>query len=197
MVPTESVSLGPEHITRSDYDSHRWEELVREAFKDRCSNCGGEDRLRVRMVVPEAAGGHRVVSNGILLCRPCELASESLSREPARDAQRRILNFWVSRKLYDRIQHGLVTRNGFNSVSSLVRFLMSKYVIDEARFDDLEQYQDVGTDVKINVWVDTSAYSTFKQLVDKRGMTVTDAVKSLVMMYESQAEPLMQKRSES
>jgi len=72
---------------------------------------------------------------------------------------------------------------------------MSKYIMDESRFDDLEQYQDSGADVKINVWVDIGSYATYKRLVDKRGMTVTDAVKSLVLMYESQAEPLVQKRN--
>lgn len=172
-----------------------WEQLVREAAKDRCSNCGGVDRPRVRLIVPQEAGGQLVPTNGVLLCRPCEMAAESLAGGKRREQDRRILNFWVSRKLYDRIQKGVVTRSGFNSVSSLVRYLMSKYITDEPRFDDLEQYQDSGADVKINVWVDIEPYATFKSLVDKRGMTVTDAVKSLVLMYESQAEPLVQKRN--
>lgn len=160
-----------------------FEQQVREACKDRCSNCGGEDRTRVVMIVPVDAGGQHVVSNGALLCRPCEMAAESLVSGKRREQDRRILNFWVSRKLYDRIQKSTSTKDGFNSVSSLVRYLMSKYIFDEARFDDLEQYQDSGADVKINVWVDIGSYATFKRLVDKRGMTVTDAVKSLILVY--------------
>lgn len=194
MTLSDSDAVGIEKISGDKKDPKiHWEQLVREAAKDRCSNCGGEDRTRVTMIVPLEAGGQHVPTNGVLLCRPCEMAAESL--EMRREQDRRILNFWVSRKLYDAIQKGIDTRNGFNSVSSLVRYLMSKYITDEPRFDDLEQYQDSGADVKINVWVDTRSYATFKSLVDKRGMTVTDAVKSLVLMYESQAEPLVQKRS--
>lgn len=164
-------------------DKRSWEQRVREACKDRCSNCGGEDRTRVTMIVPSEAGGQSVVTNGVLLCRPCEMAAESLESGKKREQDRRILNFWVSRKLYDRIQKSTETKNGFNSVSSLVRYLMSKYVLDEDRFDDLEQYQDSGADVKINVWVDIGSYATFKRLLDKRGVTVTDAVKNLILVY--------------
>lgn len=170
-------------------DKRPWEQRVREAAKDRCSNCGGEDRTRVGMIVPLEAGGQTVTSNGVLLCRPCEMASESLNGGKRREQDRRILNFWVSRKLYDRIQQGIEGQSGFHSVSSLVRYLMSKYIVDEVRFDDLEQYQDSGADVKINVWVDIGSYATFKQLVDKRGLTVTDAVKNLILVYlETMAE---------
>jgi hypothetical protein len=70
--------------------------------------------------------------------------------------------------------------------------MMHKYVTDEARFDDLEQYQDSGADVKINVWVDVDIYATFKELMEKRGSTVTDGIKSLVLTYETQAEPKVQ-----
>lgn len=186
---------GPDNIFGQGLDEAHFEQKVRERCKDRCSNCGGEDRTRVNFVVPVAAGGRRVSSNAVLLCRPCELAAESLYRTDKKDQGRRIVNFWVSRKLYDRIQKGIETRKGFNSVSSMVRYLMSKYISDEGRYDDLEQYQDVGADVKINVWVDIDSYASFKALVDKHGMTVTDAIKSLIQMYESEAEPLVQKRS--
>ena len=174
-----------------------WEAGVRELAQNRCSNCGSDDRLRVSMVVPEEAGGQYVVSNGRVLCRSCEMALEAVASGRPGEEQRRPLNFWVSRKLYDRIQDGLKTRSAFNSMGGLVRYLMTKYVQDEARFDDLEQYQDSGADVKINVWVETDRYATFKTLVDKRGMTVTDAVKSLIQMYEAEAETLVQKRSEA
>jgi hypothetical protein len=164
-------------------DKQHWNQLVREAAKDRCGNCGGDDRTRTRMIIPVEAGGRYVVSNGILLCRPCELTLDAMEQGKRREQDRRILNFWVSRKLYDRIQRIIEARNGFNSVSALVRYSMSKYIVDEARFDDLEQHQDSGTDVKINVWVDIGTYSTYKRLVDKRGMTVTDSVKSLLLIH--------------
>ena len=190
MTDSDDVEPGVEQLHGAKPDDKRsWEQRVREAAKDRCSNCGGEDRTRVSMIVPTGAGGQPVVSNGVLLCRPCEMASESVEGGKKREQDRRILNFWVSRKLYDRIQKAIETQSGFNSVSSLVRYLMSKYILDEARFDDLEQYQDSGADVKINVWVDIGSYATFKRLVDKRGMTVTDAVKNLILVYlETMAE---------
>ena len=168
--------------TESDEKAH-FEQRVREFAKDRCLNCGGIDRTRVSLIVPESAGGTYSTSNGVLLCRPCEMAAESVRQSRYHEQPRRILNFWVSRKLYNRIQAGTETKNGFNSVSALVRYLMSKYIVDEGRFDDLEQYQDAGADVKINVWVDMPSYATFKTLVDKRGITVTDAVKNLILMY--------------
>ena len=135
------------------------------------------------MIIPAEAGGQTVTSNGVLLCRPCEMASESVGSDKKKEHERRILNFWVSRKLYDSIQLSTEKSNGFNSVSSLVRYLMSKYVADEARFDDLEQFQADGAAVKINVWVDIATYATFKKLIDARGLTVTDAVKSLLLVY--------------
>jgi hypothetical protein len=172
-----------------------WETAVREQSRDRCSNCGGEDRIRVSLIVPIDAGGKYVVTNGRTLCRPCELAAEAVASGKPGATERRPLNFWVSRKLYDRIQYGLESRRGFPSMGALVRYLMTKYVSDEPRFDDLEQYQDSSADVKINVWVERDSYQTFKILIDKRGMTVTDSVKALIMMYEAEAEPLVLKRS--
>jgi hypothetical protein len=72
---------------------------------------------------------------------------------------------------------------------------MSKYAQDEDRFDDLELYADVGTDVKINVWVEADCYGIFKASLDRRGMSVTDGIKALVLMYEQSAEPLVGQRS--
>lgn len=141
------------------------------------------------MVVPLEAGGQYVEFNGVLLCRSCEMASETYAKSAV--PTERLLNFWVSRKLSDRLQLGLKTASGFNSMGSLIRYLLAKYVEDESRFDDLELYQDRGADVKINVWVEKDRYNTFKAMLDKRGITVTDAIKSLIVMYQEQAEPLM------
>lgn len=182
MADTDEVESTPS-IDQILEDKLPWEQRVRAAARDRCGNCGGVDRTRVHMIVPSEAGGTTATSNGVLLCRPCEMASESVRGGKRREQDRRILNFWVSRKLYDRIQKRIGASEGFNSVSSLVRYLMTAYVTDEARFDDLEQHQDSGADVKINVWVDIDSYATFKVLVDKQGSTVTDAIKSLTLVY--------------
>lgn len=121
-------------------------------------------------------------SNGVLLCRSCEMASDAFSKSSKGENQR-LVNFWVSRPLFERLKKSLEVYKGFHSMGGLVRYLMAKYVEDEGRFDDLDLYQDEGADTKVNVWVDRDRYDTFKALLDKRGMTVTDAVKSLIAMY--------------
>ena len=47
--------------------------------------------------------------------------------------------------------------------------------------------------MKINVWVDNEVYATFKTVVNDRGVTVTDALKALIRMYEEEAEPLVRR----
>jgi len=165
-----------------------WTQAVWEACRSRCSNCGGTDKLRVKMIVPEEAGGKLVPSNGALLCRACEMAAEST---PHSDTTLRPINFWVSEQLYNSLQSN--ARGGFNSMAALVRYLMAKFVTDESRFDDLDKYQDAGSDVKVNVWVETDRYASFKKIVDSRGLTVTDAIKALIRMYEAEAAPLVRK----
>jgi len=187
---TEAV----ETLNRTEIEPKLWEQEVRDNFHDRCSNCGNDDHLKVSMVVPEEAGGKRIITNSRLLCRACELASVSANSNKGEEA-RRALNFWVSRKLYDSIQKGLDTRAGFGSMGSLVRYLMEMYSTDLNRFEDVAQYQDSGTDVKINVWVNSDKYDTFKKLVDSEGLTVTECLKSLILFYHGEAQPLIHKRN--
>lgn len=193
-MPDEPVAVVDIDVEKIKGDPKKsWEEKVRERCRDKCSNCGGTDRLKVGMIVPVEAGGQYVESNGCLVCRACEMASEAV-RNQGPDSDRRPLNFWVSRRFYDSIQHNLATKNGFRSMGSLVRYLMSTYVGDESRFDDLTNYQDSGANVKINVWVSRETYAVFKGMLDKRGVTVTDAVKALVMMYEDEAAPVVRRK---
>jgi hypothetical protein len=171
-----------------------WEKEVREAGKDRCGNCGSDDHhVRVRMIVPVEAGGQYVVGNGMLLCRACDLTLDLTTRhtEPVRD--KRPVNFWVSRQLFHRLQTGS-SKTSFRSSAGLLRFLMSKYVLDPERFDDLGSYvQDSGMDVKVSVWVEADIYGRFKELTTKNGFTVTDALKGLISMFEAEAAVLFEK----
>jgi len=163
-----------------------WEQKVLERSQDKCNNCGGQHKLRVQMIVPVGASGQLSVENGVVLCRACEMAAEVVSRAPNGSAERPV-NFWVSRRLFKKVK----SLNGFTSTGSLVRYLMKKYVLDPDRFDDLESWQDKGTEVKVNVWVENDTYETFKAVVNRRGATVTDALKSLIRMYEEEAETLL------
>lgn len=171
-----------------------FEQIVWQKHKNICGNCGGQHKLRVKMIVPEEAGGQKIESNGVLICRACELALDSAARLSDSAAQRRPVNFWVSRRLYDRMMTmidrkdettGERVRGDHRSMGALVRYLMMTYVKDPNRFDDLGSYQDSASgDVKINVWIPTDHYETFKKCVNDRGNTVTDAVKSLVQLYD-------------
>jgi hypothetical protein len=185
----ESVPLEIKLPEQTDLEKQIWAKC-----RSRCSNCGQTERLRIKLIVPLEAGGQSIESNGVLLCRSCEMAAESLGRGGT-DSEQRLVNFWVSRRLFDRLQYGLQMYNAFNSMGSLVRYLIAKYNEDEARFDDLELYQDEGADVKVNVWVERDRYNTFKVLLDKRGSTVTDTIKSLIAMYEQNSEILLAARN--
>jgi hypothetical protein len=177
--------LDPENMTHEQKVA-LWEQRILERAKDKCSNCGSTHKVRVKPIVPIEAGGQLSMDNGTTLCRACEMAADVISSSPSGSAQRPV-NFWVSRRLYDKVK----ALNGFKSTGSLIRFLMSKYVRDSSRFDDLAQWQEDGSDLKINVWVDQEVYGVFKGMVNKDGLTVTDALKALIRMYEEEAEPLV------
>ena len=176
-----------------ELDKRVWAEHVVEAAKGLCANCGSEHKVFPRLIVPEAAGGKRTLKNSVVLCRACELASSAAPNRVG-DEGRRLVNIWVSNRLYKALQKQR-DKGQTASMGSLVRFLMSKYVAEQSRFDDLNQYQDSGTDVRLNIWVDTALYGTFKTLVDRQGMTVTSALKALFCMYEAEASPLLNGRS--
>lgn len=174
-------------------DGPSWEKEVLEAGHGLCGNCGSDDHVRVRMIVPEEAGGKMVLGNGILLCRACDLTMDLTTRftEPVR--RKRPVNFWVSSAFYKRLHSGS-EKTSFKSMAGLIRFLMTKYVMDVDRFDDLMEYQDAGAkDVKVNIWVEDSIYARFKELADRNGLTVTSALKALIGMFEAEAAVLFEK----
>lgn len=175
-----------------------WASSVCARAGGRCEGCGNEAQLRAVLIVPLEAGGNLADTNTVVLCRTCELASEMAHRDrtPASGPNTRPINIWVSRGLHARLQNGLSTRYGFRSVASLVRYLMTKYVMDSHRFEDVAQYQESGSDVKINVWVPRDTYDRFKTLVDKNGLTVTDALKGLIRMYEMEIDRVVAPRLE-
>lgn len=181
--PGQAVEVVGDMLGELDAAKRReWKRVVWESSRGRCMNCGGEHKIRVQMVVPLEAGGRYEASNGVVVCRACDLAASAVTG--MRGQVNRPVNFWVSRRLYDRSKE----INGFRSTGELVRLLMDRYVTDPAAFDDLEQYQDGGGDVKINVWVERVRYEKFREALGGR-ISVTDALKALIMVYESEAEP--------
>lgn len=183
------VLTGVSVADNEEIDRRSWAMQVVEAAKGACANCGSEHKISPRLIVPEDAGGRLTLSNSVVLCRACELAS-SASPKRVGEVGRRLVNIWVSNRLYKSLQ-ARRDEGHAASMGALVRFLMSKYVSEQSRFDDLAQYQDNGADVRLNVWVDADLYATFKTMVDRQGLTVTSALKSLCCMYETEASPLV------
>ena len=177
----------------SDDRKEAWATRVWVACGGKCSNCGSDERLKVRMIVPAELGGRKVVSNGTLLCRTCELADQIGRKvpQPASGEHTRPINFYIGKELHGRLKNGLASDYGFRSVSALVRFLMSTFVADPVRFDDLGMYQGGGSDVKVNVWVGRDVYDRFKAIADSNGFTVTDTLKGLIVMYEVETQRIV------
>lgn len=161
-----------------------WREAVLDRYRNCCANCGGCDHLIVDMVVPESAGGRLIESNGVTVCRACQVATKAASKsEESGKAKRRPVNIWVSRELYDRLTKDIELATGFRSMGSLVRYMMERVVAHPDLFEDLAKYQDTGMGVKINVWVDPATYEDFKKVLAEMSLSVTDAVKGLFCMY--------------
>ena len=175
-----------------------WEKAIRKNYRELCSNCGFNENLRVRMIVPTAAGGVLSLSNGVLLCRACDLARKVTELNSLPPTGKWPVNFWVSRALHDRIVHqtSAGAPSVFQSISALLRFLMSTFVDDCDFFDDLERYQDTGNEVKVNVWVERSLYEVFQAKAKARGWTVTDTLRALIRLYDIEAGSLLRKTKE-
>ena len=157
-----------------------FEVQVRQAYGSRCGVCGSTDRTRVRLVVPEAAGGTKTRTNAILICRSCEF-HEMRSRvagSPVTD--KTLLNVWVSAELHQWMQD----HAPFQGVSALARYLIGLYVDSEpSRFDDLLLYQIANAEVRTFVWVPTDLHAAFKVRAGKDGLTLTQALIALVLLY--------------
>ena len=159
-----------------------WAARIWARSSQKCENCGATQRLRLLMVVPVEAGGQYVLRNGIVLCRTCEVAKDRASRSKPTD--QRPINFWLSRGLYDRLRANLGAE--FRSMAALVRYLMGLYVDGHlsGAYEDVLQYQDTESDMKVNVWVDSEAYRKFKAACDHNGATVTAVLRGLIKMYD-------------
>jgi len=191
-VPTDDVV-----VESAEPDYRTWERKIRAHYRERCGNCGSGEKVRVSMIVPVEAGGQLTLTNGAMLCRICEMAADAVAR-CAPGADQRLVNFWVSRALFDGIKESIERSNTFSSMGSLVRYLVGEF-IDNADWvedsDDLALYQDEGSDVKVNVWVERDNYARFKAMLDERGSTVTDTLKGLILWWRAKVEPQLAVRS--
>ncbi len=169
-----------------------WKLAIFDKYNGQCANCGSDDHVSVVMLVPEAAGGRYVLSNGYTICRVCRVAAKAVEKaaETGKSTHRRPINLWISQQLYGQLTASLETRKGFSSMGSLVRYMMGIFVEDPSKFEDVRLYQDHAAEVKINLWVDPADYDLFKQALGKLGLSVTEAVRALLVMYVAEATPV-------
>lgn len=172
-----------------------WETCVFERFHHKCASCGSNDKLKALLIIPEEFGGKKTVENSKLLCRTCDLAAQLLKHRKmsASGEDTRPINFWIGRSLHGSLRNGFSRKYGFNSIASLVRFVMGRYVEQPDFFEDVESYVDRLSDVKVNVWVPRDLYDAFKHSVTSNGMTVTDSLRGLLRMYESESERIFRR----
>jgi len=184
------LSLSPDKLVARNSTLATWRKEVLEYYRYRCVSCSSEDNLQVMLIVPEDAGGLCVLANSTVLCRDCEIAKAAVEQSKMYGKPLlRPINVWISRKLYDNLKLELGQRHGFTSMSSLVRYMVNRVVEQPDLFRDLEFYQDRGTDLKVNLWVDAHEYEKFKRLLVEKTMTVTDGIKALMLLYTTDVAP--------
>lgn len=166
-----------------------WKAEVLERDQNSCVNCGGLDKVAACFVIPVEVGGNLRVSNGVTVCRECRIAAESSRVLPQRIDNKTPINFLISKGL-----HGIVTmyvKNGskFGSVSALMRSMISSYITQPELYEDLQSWQDQGSAVKVNGWVDGMQYQIFKGMCKNKGISYTDALKGLLLVAIDGYEP--------
>lgn len=147
-----------------------------------CVNCGINQKVTACFIVPPEVGGKLRTSNGVSVCRECRIAAESARVLPTRIDNKTPINFLISRKLQETVSDYAHNGSNFGSVSGVVRQMINAFISSPEMFEDLALWQDPGSDVKINGWVDGSQYETFKRMCQDRGMSYTDALKSLLLV---------------
>ncbi len=170
--------LGPE-IKKPDLSE--WKRAILERDGSACVNCERTRNIAVRFIVPFEVGGRIRPSNGVTLCRDCRIQSEGAQVMPQKIDNKTPINFFISRNLHDTVNKYAEVSN-FGNISALIRSMIMAFITSPEQFEDLTLFQDHGSDVKINGWVDGSQYTLFKQLCAYRGVSYTDAFKSLLLI---------------
>jgi hypothetical protein len=60
--------------------------------------------------------------------------------------------------------------------------MISSYITQPELYEDLQSWQDTGSDVKVNGWVDGLQYQIFKGMCKNKGISYTDALKGLLLV---------------
>lgn len=163
-------------------DILQWKKQVLERDASTCINCGQTHKVAACFIIPPEAGGRLVVSNGATICRDCRISAEGARVLPVRIEQKTPINFFISKNLHSNIENALEKTEKFGSLSSLVRRMISSFITEPELYEDLSLWQDDGSDVKINGWVDGNQYEVFKRMCQEKNISYTDAMKALLLM---------------
>lgn len=165
-------------ISRMD----QWKRQVLDRDGSCCVNCEKKSRIAPCFIVPPEAGGRVRMQNGVTLCRDCRIATESARVLPLRIDNKTPINFLISSKLHEIVERFAHNGSKFGSISALVRRMIHSFINEPELYEDVGQWQDGGSDVKINGWVDGAEFGRFKVICQERGMTYTDTLKALLLM---------------
>jgi 5-methylcytosine-specific restriction endonuclease McrA len=188
-VEVPSVSDQRPNSSPETFSLQAWKAEVLDRDSRQCVNCGGEDKVAACFVVPVEVGGNLRVSNGVTVCRECRIAAESSRVLPQRIDNKTPINFLISSSLHKVINQYVHNGSKFGSVSALMRSMISSYITQPELYEDLQSWQDDGSDVKVNGWVDGLQYQTFKGMCKSKGISYTDALKGLLLVAIDGYEP--------
>lgn len=166
-----------------------WKTKVLDRDGGSCVNCSGQDKVAACFVVPVEVGGNLRVSNGVTVCRECRIAAESSRILPQRIDNKTPINFLISDGLHKTVNQYVHNGSKFGSVSALMRSMISSFITQPELYEDLQSWQDAGSDVKVNGWVDGVQYDVFKGMCRGKGLSYTDALKGLLLVAIDGYEP--------
>jgi hypothetical protein len=156
-----------------------WRRAVLERDNHQCVNCTRKLNVAASFIIPPEVGGKLVVSNGATICRNCSVAADSARTLPHKINDKTAVNFYISRQLYDRVNE-FAKSTKFGNISALIRHMVDRFLIEPERFSGLENWQDNGTGVKINSWIDGGQYNRFKAQCTLMNQTFTNVFKGLL-----------------
>lgn len=165
-----------------------WKEAVL-ARDECCVNCTSPSKLAACFIVPPEVGGHIRVSNGVTVCRECRLRADSARVLPHRIDNKTPVNFLMSQSLHQVVHKYVHNGSRFGTVSALMRTMISSFITQPELYEDLQNWQDDGSAVKVNGWVDGAQYEVFKSMCRDRGLSYTDALKALLLVAIDDYEP--------
>jgi len=110
-----------EYPVEIEYPTLAWSKLVKERDQEKCIECGEQDELVAKHVVPPEQGGKNTLQNGVTFCADCA-SNGGITIGADRDVGTMRLNLEVDRTLYLNFREACKQEG--SSVSKTVRRMM-------------------------------------------------------------------------